>query len=369
MQLWLKSWKMLMVAVVVSLSLLGGHARAGTLEYPPVGKPIDLVVGHPCCYAAIWSAYIANEKQIWKKYLPAGSTVKFEVALAGPPILNAMFAGKQQVGYLGDMPAIIATTKREVADIRLVATPAISYDQCNILLVRADAPKFEKAEEAVRWLNDKQVAAPRGTCSDAFAQNIFKRENVKPAAYLNQTIEVITSAFRAGKLDGAGIWEPVASQIVNQKLARRGASGATYKLTDAAFLTMRNDLIEARPDVAMGWVETELEAEQFIADPKNKEEVVAIVHKYVPGFTPDDLRAAIYGKYPTNEGGSPVRIIQTFSFPQDVRTLLAEDIKFLHSIKGSPVDTLPADAIVDKFAEEALKKHGLKSPIGQLVGN
>lgn len=368
MQVWSKSLSMLIAAVAVNLSLTGGDAKATTLEYPAVGAPIELTVGHPCCYAAIWSAYIVHEKELWKRYLPPGSTVKFEVALAGPPILNAMFAGKQQIGYLGDMPAIIATMKQDVADIRLVATTAISYDQCNILLVRSDAPQFNSPQEAVRWLNDKQVATPRGTCGDRFAQDIFKRENVKPASYLNQSIEVITSGFRAGKLDGAVIWEPVASQIINQKLARRGASGATYKIWDAAFVAMRGDFVDARPDVVEGWIEAELDAEQFIADPKNEDEVVKIINKYVPGFSAADLRGAIYGKYPANEGGTDVRMVQPFTFPPDVRALLKEDAEFLHSIKGSPTAVIRSEAIADKYAEAALKKRGLKSPIGQVVG-
>ena len=351
----------------VGLGLAGGIANAATLDYGAVGTPVTLSVGHPCCYAAIWSVYVLREKELWKKYLPKDSEVSFEVALAGPPILNGMFAGKQQIGYLGDMPAVIATTKKEVADIRLVATTAISFDQCNILLVRPDAPAFAKPEDAVRWLDNKQVGVPRGTCGDRFAQDIFKRENIKPASYLNQTIEVITSGFRAGKLDGAVVWEPVASQIINQKLARRAASGATYNISDAAFLTMRGDLVDARPDVAQAWMEAELDAELFIADPGNADEVVSIVHKYVPGFDPADLRSAIYGRYPAAEGGADVRMVQPFTFTPEVRALLAEDATFLYSIKGTETPTVRESAVVATFADRAMEKRGLKSPIGRVV--
>jgi hypothetical protein len=37
---------------------------------------------------------------------------------------------------------------------------------------------------------------------------VFKRAGIQPSAYLNQNIEVITSNFRAGKLDAAVMWEP-----------------------------------------------------------------------------------------------------------------------------------------------------------------
>ena len=355
-------------ALAMAWMLPGFVASASAADdYGKPGTPIKLSVGHPCCYAAIWSAYIVHEKELWKKYLPPGSEVGFEVALAGPPILNGMLAGKQQIGYLGDVPAIVATTKREMADIRLVAAVALSYDQCNILLVRAGAPKFDKSEDAVKWLDGKQFATPRGTCGDRFAQDMFRREGVKPASYLNQSIEVITSGFRAEKLDGAAVWEPVASQIVNQGLARRAASGATYKVLDAAFLTMRGDLIDARPDVAEGWINAELDAELFIADPKNADEVVSIIHKYVPAFTAADLKSALYGRYPAAEGGTDTRLVQPFVFSPEVTALIGDAANFLYSIKGVETATIRAGAIDGSFADKALAKRGLTTPIGKIV--
>ena len=116
---------------------------------------------------------------------------------------NAMLAGKQHIGYLGDMPAIVSTTKQDVADIRIVATAGVGTDQCNIFLARPDAPKFNTAKEGVKWLDGKRVAIPLGSCADRFAQATFKKEGVTPAAVLNQNIEVITSGFRAGKIDAA----------------------------------------------------------------------------------------------------------------------------------------------------------------------
>jgi NitT/TauT family transport system substrate-binding protein len=352
-------------ALASSLAFGGGQAWA--FDYGAPGSPVALTVGHPCCYAATWSAYVVRAKEFWKKYLPAGSTVTFEIALAGPPILNAMFAGKQQIGYLGDTPAIIATTKRDMADIRLVAALALAHDQCNILLVRPDAPAFAKAEEAVRWLDKKDFAVPRGTCGDRFAQDIFKRENVTPANYVNKSIELITTGFRAGNIDGAAVWEPVASQLVNQKLARRAASGATYGIMDAAFLTVRADLMQARPDVVQGWIEAELDAELFIADPKNAGEVVAIIKNFVPGFSPDDLKDAIYGRAPAEVGGTDVRMIQPFVFTPDVRALLKDASAFLYSVKAIPSPDFRDDAVESAFVDKAVAKRGLTAPIGKVV--
>jgi hypothetical protein len=167
-------------------------------------------------------------------------------------IVNAMLAGKQHIGYLGDMPAIVAPTKREVADLRIIANVGLSHDQCNVLFVRNDAPRFKTPKEAVAWLNGKTVATPNGSCADLFGRAVFDKEKRAAGSYLNQSLEVITSGFRAGKLDGAVIWEPTASRLVVEGLARRVATGNNFDEPDGAFLDIRADLVKQRPDVVKG---------------------------------------------------------------------------------------------------------------------
>ena len=201
-----------------------------------------------------------RDKKFYEKYLPKGSTVSFQVGLQGAIIVNGMLAGKVDIGYVGDMPGIVATSHPDVRDIRLVSVLGLGYDQCNIFLVRNDAPQFSSPDEAIKWLNGKTVAVPKGSCTDRFAQAVFKRYNIQPSEYLNQSIEVITSGFRAGKLDAAVIWEPTASRIVEDKLARRVASGASVNERDGGFMVMPQALIQQRPDIVKDWLQAELDS-------------------------------------------------------------------------------------------------------------
>jgi NitT/TauT family transport system substrate-binding protein len=335
-------------------------------DYGKASGPVELTVGFPCCYAATWSAYVVKEKELWKKYLPQGSKINYNIAIAGPPIINGMLADKIQIGYLGDMPAIVLTTKNNVADVRLVATTALSYDQCNILLVRPDAPNFATSQAAVSWLAGKQMGIPRGSCGDRFASVIMHRNKVEAGSYLNQNIEVITSNFRAKKIDAAVVWEPVASQIINQGIAKRVASGVNFNMTDGAFLAMRQDLISARPDIVHDWLEAELDAQLFMSNPKNAEEVVEIVHKNIPNFGKEEIRDALFKRYPDNQGGTDVRLTQPFTFPTEVRKLLADETSFLYSVKGIATPKMRDDAIYSKPADGVLKARGLTSPVGQI---
>lgn len=349
-----------------TFSLFASPSSSLAADYGKSGGPVDLTVGFPCCYAATWSGYVVKEKKFWEKHLPKGSNISYNIPIAGPPIVNGMLADKIQIGYLGDMAAIALTTKDSVADVRLVATTALSYDQCNILLVRPDAPNFASPQAAVGWMDSKQVGVPRGSCGDRFASEILQRNKVKPGAYLNQSIDVITSNFRAKKLDAAVVWEPVASQAINQGIAKRAASGINFKMTDGAFIAMRQDLIAARPDIVRAWLEAELDAQLFMSDPRNADEVVEIVHKNVPQFSKDDLRDALFKRYPVAQGGTDVRMRQPFTFTPDVKALLSDETSFLYSIKGIAVPTMRGNAIYSDAADQVLKARGLQAPVGEI---
>jgi NitT/TauT family transport system substrate-binding protein len=339
---------------------------AADIDFGKPGTPVNLIVGYQPYYAQSWSGVVMRTKELWKKYLPPGSTVEFQVGLQGAIIVNAMLAGKQHIGYMGDMPAIVSTTKQDVADIRLVAMLGLGHDQCNIFLAKKDAPEFKNPKEALAWLSGKQVAVPKGSCTDRFAQAVFKREKIEPAAYLNQNIEVITSGFRAGKLDAAVIWEPTASRLVQEGLAKRIGSGASVDENDGAILAVRYDLIKQRPDVVKAWLNAELDAELFVADPKNAQEVAKMAVAQTTGFNEKAMWMALYGRYPESQGGDPIRNSYEYTFTPASLELINRAASFLYSIKSINVEKLRPEAVMPEFTQQILKERNLKAPIGEI---
>jgi NitT/TauT family transport system substrate-binding protein len=352
-------------AVAVSIT---APAAAADIDFGQPGTPVHLIVGYQPYYSQSWSGVVMRGKELWKKYLPAGSTVEFQVGLQGAIIVNAMLAGKQHIGYMGDMPAIVSTTKKDVADVRMVAMLGLAHDQCNIFLARKDAPDFASPKQALAWLSGKQVAVPKGSCTDRFAQAVFKKEKIEPAAYLNQNIEVITSGFRAGKLDAAVIWEPTASRLVQEGLAKRIASGASVDEPDGGMLAMRYDLIKQRPDVVKAWLNAELDAELFAADPKNAREVAKMAASQTTGFSEKVMWMSLYGKYPESQGGDPVRNSFEFTFTPASMELINRASSFLYSIKSINVEKLRPEAVMPEFTQQILKERNLSAPIGKITG-
>jgi len=353
------------VVALAPLALMAGFAHAQTgSDLGKPGGPVKIVVGYQPYYTQAWSGVVMRGKKFYEKYLPKGSEVEFQSGLQGAIIVNNMLAGTQNIGYMGDMPSIVATTKNDVADIRLVANLGLAYDQCNVFLVRNDAPQFKDANDALKWLDQKIVAVPKGSCTDRFGQATFKKVNIQPKAYLNQNIEVITSNFRAGKIDGAIMWEPTTSRLIQEGLARRIASGASVQEKDGGFLGMRADLIKTRPDVVKAWLRAELDAQLFLADPKNAAEIVKMAKEQTTGFSERVLWYALYGTYPEATGGVPVRNYMHYTFTPEARELIKRAAAFLYAIKSINVEQVRPEAIEASWTEQILKERGLQAPIG-----
>lgn len=357
----------------VSAALLCSTAALAEVNFGKPGEKIELVVGYQPYYTESWSGVVNNGKAFWKKYLPQGSTAEFQVGLQGAVIVNAMTGEKQHIGYAGDMPAIAATFRnqrdRGGTDIRIVAVLGTSTQQCNLFLVRNDAPKFASPAEAMQWMAGKQTSSPHGSCTDRFARLAFKKAGIEPRSYLNQNIEVISTNFRAGKLDAAVIWEPTASKIEMAGLARRVASGENFGALDGAFLIMLNDLLKQRPDVVRGWLESELDSQLFLADMKNAGEVARMAEAQTEKMERKVLWASLYAGAPAEQGGAPVKLQFDYVVTDRVQSLLDEATIFLNGLPNKPAASpkIRDGGVDDHVAREVLASRGLTSPVGVIT--
>jgi NitT/TauT family transport system substrate-binding protein len=331
-------------------------------------QPVKLTVGYQPYDTISYSAVVIRGLELWKKHLPPGSTVEFESALQGAIIVNAMLADKQQIGYLGDMPAVVSTTKVKQASVRLVASTGLSAGQrCNVIMVRADAPAFKSAQEAVKWLDGKVVATPRGSCADRFLRQVIEMSGIKPKEVLNQSIEVIATNFRAKRIDAAALWEPSVSRIgdfVGEGIAREVLTGHAFNMPDGGFIAMREDFIKARPDIVKAWLRAELEAQQFILEPKNWEKVADLVRSQTEGITTRMAWFSLFGAVPPERGGSPIRDEKPFTFDDRVHKHLTTIYTFLFGAKVIDMDKPPAGAIDDSIARTVAQEAKVKVPLG-----
>jgi NitT/TauT family transport system substrate-binding protein len=129
---------------------------------------------------------------------------------------------------------------------------------------------------------------------------------------------------------------------------------------------MRADLIQQRPDVVKGWLEAELEAEQYLADPKNALSVAQMVQAQTTGFQKKELWKALFGSYPVDVGGAPTRLTLPFGFTPQAVDHIKKATAFLFSIKSIDAPELAADAVLPDLTEAILKEHELSAPVGEV---
>jgi len=251
--------------------------------------------------------------------------------------------------------------------VRLVSVPMFSNGQnCNKILVRADAPDFATQQEAMDWVTGRDFAVHRGTCANRFVLSVIAKGGFTPDNVLNMAIEVIASNFEAGKLDAAAMWEPHARRMVELGFAKYASTGAPWDETDADFTLMRQDFIEEHPEAAIGWMKAEIEAVQFMID--HPEETARIIAKETIGYTAQTAWSALYEQNDAVIGGDAVNYVGKMIFDAEVIDIMDKGYAFLHTMKVLKSPDAPENAYNDMPITEALKQMGLTAPIGEIRG-
>lgn len=338
-----------------------GIALAGAAS---AAAPVDITYGYHPYWTGAWYGVILKQKELWKKHLPAGSKVKFEPHLTGPPMINAMLADKMHIGTMGDMPSLVLTTKGKIADLRLVSVTMFSNGRhCERLMVSKSAPDFQDFKAATQWLNGKPFAYHRGTCANRITESIIAKGGFKPSEIVVMPIEVITSNFQAGKLNAAMMWEPHARRQVDLGNARYAPTSPQWNEKDANFTSMRQDFITKNPEAAVGWMKAEIEALQFlIANPRESARLIAAE---LTGYDEKTVWSALYEADPST---GAVNYQAKLTFDDEVLAAMKEGYTFLHSIKVIESPEMPKNAINPEPLAKAMKEMGVKAPLGEIRG-
>lgn len=350
------------------LSSSGKVVQSVFAQTQPSGKPVKIGVGYFPSWVGGWSGVIIRHRELWKKYFPAGSSVDWDVQVVGAPVANNLLAGKLQIGYLGDTPGMIATTKRNIADLRIAEFNMFTNTGqiCGLLLVRNDAPQFRNMDEAIGWLAGKKIGVSgKGSCGDRFVSGLVRKYNIKAEIqYLDPTI--VKTALQSKKIDAAQSFQPHVAQIMNGGFARLVFTGSKWNWQEGNVVLMRKDFIDMYPEAAKGWIKADIEALEFML--KYPYETVKFVAMDLPGFSTKDLWMALYGKYPNNIESQEYNAIAQVGFDKHVMEYIGEAFKFLHSIGATTVDKPLPGAIYTDLADQAVKEMGIKIPLGYFKG-
>lgn len=321
------------------------------------GKAVEIQTNYWLAWTGAWDTVIMKEAKIAEKWLPKGSTIEWKRNLQGPPVITDLVANKQQIGYIGDNPSIVSTTKRSLAPISIVAVNEMSPGRmCGNIIVRSDAPQFKDHREAMKWLSGKTVGVPKGSCADRLGQHMFKKEGIT-VVWQQMQGEVIVTSLQAKRIDAAVLYEPHVSKAVFDGYARFAVSAASYAEQDANTVVMRKDFIEANRGAAVAWLKANIEALYFLRD--NPVETVNFVKKELPDYTRENLWYAIYGRLPAAMGAAPEALFAEMALTKRARALLERGHSFLREAKIVNEAGFHAEALRDDLVNQAFKELGL----------
>lgn len=350
-------------ALCLTISVQAADYNASSLQAisakakPLDGPPVSLTTNYWLAWTGAWDTVILKEARLWEKWLPKGSTVEWKRNLQGPPVITDLVANKQQIGYIGDNPAIVSTTKRDLAPISIVAVNEMSQGRmCGGFIVRSDAPQFADYKEAAKWLAGKTVGVPKGSCADRLGQHILQQEKVS-VTWQQMQAEVIVTSLQAKRIDAAVMYEPHLSKAVFDGHARYAIFPAAYGEADADAIVMRKDFIEKHKDVAVAWLKANIEALFFLRD--KPIETVNFVKKELPEYTRENLWFALYGTPPASTGADGPVVRAMMALTPDARALLERGYKFLQSLKIVHEPSLHPEAVRDDLINQAFTELGL----------
>ena len=356
----------LALGIAFSLSMQTVSAQTNAVRYDDIagkakqapGPAVAISTNYFLAWTGAWDSVILREREIWKKWLPAGSSIEWKRNLIGPPVISELLAGKQQIGYIGDNPSILAITKRDIAELDLVAINATSPTRmCGNIIVRKDAPTFAGYKDALQWLAGKTLAAPKGSCADRLGQIVVKQAGIT-VNWQQLPPEVTITSLEARKIDAAVMFEPYASKALFDGVGRFAVSPAIYGETDANGIVVRRDFIEKNRAAVVAWLKADIEALVFLRD--NPVESVNILKKQLPEYTRENLWFAVYASLPPETGAPSATVLEgAFAYTPAVKGLIERVGTFLFDSKLTQSAALPPGSVREDLVTQAFQELNL----------
>lgn len=199
-----------------------------------------------------------KHSDIPQKHLPDGYSLEWQSALQGAVIANRISVGKNQVGWMGDMPALVAIAQTETPTSLVGLANWSRGQQCNLLIVPRDSDIQQTADIAGRT-----VGVTKGSCTHRYLLRLLEAEGIGTGEVemVDTGISTILANLREGRIAAGLGWEPsIAKSVFQDDLTRYVSTGAEYGIIDAGGIPMTDNLINNHREAAKGILKAELEA-------------------------------------------------------------------------------------------------------------
>lgn len=255
---------------LINLSRKYGEPKG---KFGKIGDPVTLTVGYQPYCTPYWTSSVNKQAQVWERYLPKGSKVVWFRSLSGPLINNNMLAGKNQIGYMAETPAL---RSGDTVDCDMISVTGYDLGETGAFCVRNELAKEGKVKEP-KDLEGERIGTPFGSYSHRHCLTWSYQTGVKPN-FLDQSTELEVTNLRANNIAAAVTWEPYPTWLEQREISTRWITGQDMPCTckkynpqavDHTFRVVGStlaifDWMRDRPDIMYAYLKSEEECRDML---------------------------------------------------------------------------------------------------------
>ena len=218
-------------------------------------------------YSNIWVAYEMGYLE--EELAAVGATFTWTEFQSGPLVNEAVAAGEADLGYMADLPAIIAKSSGQ--EIEVISN--VAYGEKGLaVLVSPDSDI-----ETVADLEGKQVAYATGSYAQHLLALLLDQEGLTldDVESINLGAGDSPAALIAGEVDAIVIWEQYISKMTSEGTAVVLADGTGIKRGNMVTYAV-SSYAEEHPEVIEAYIRALDRADELIeSDPETAAEAIA----------------------------------------------------------------------------------------------
>ena len=216
--------------------------------------------------------FVAKQKKWLEEELAkvgAKPTLKWASFAAGPPINESFAAGQQDIGFLGDTPALIG--KAAGINTKIIGLTSTGPKSLAVVVPTKSGIK------SPRDLKGKKVAVVKGSYAHHLLVLVLQKGGLTTAdiEFINLSQADIATSIVNGTIDAAAIWEPLITKLETQGSIRVLADGTGIK-KGALVIIATNDFVTTHRDQTKAVLKAYQRGAEFIkANPKAAAQLIA----------------------------------------------------------------------------------------------
>ncbi|NTW00720.1 MAG: ABC transporter substrate-binding protein [Oscillochloris sp.] len=285
-----------LVALILPMLLIvaacGQSAPAVSTSTAATTEPVTLRLAYfPNLTHAV--ALVGTSKGTFQRALGANVTIDAKTFNAGPALIEALFAGEIDIGYIGPNPAINGYVKSNGEALRIIAG-ATSGGAA--FIVRPEAKISGPAD-----LAGKKLATPQLGNTQDVALRYYLIENGLKTAEEGGDVTIlptqnpdILTLFQKGEIDGAWVPEPWATRLIQeangQVLVDERDTWPDGKFT-TTLVVVSTKFLSAHADLVQAFLRGHVDTVTYIKE--NPEEAKSLVNQEIERITGKPLPRAV----------------------------------------------------------------------------